>query len=102
MSVAGSPLLRLFVSYDIACQWHENLWERMKLFEFDIQFKEGENTSVSGPGARRDQLDIHFQDSNWKKIVQLGRDLFPSSTFPRSGCLVGMILVAFVLPIDYK
>ncbi|KAF7349139.1 hypothetical protein MVEN_01436100 [Mycena venus] len=118
MSIAGSPLLRLFVSYDIACQWHKNIWDRMKLFELNVQFKEDENsispahielcnilfsfnltpfmgrtdgeapergwadanrlansTSVSGPGARRDQLDHHFQDSNWKKIVHLGRDL---------------------------
>ncbi|KAJ7776683.1 hypothetical protein B0H14DRAFT_2631689 [Mycena olivaceomarginata] len=29
------------------------------------------STSVSGPGARRDTLDVHFQDSNWKKIVKL-------------------------------
>ncbi|KAF7372487.1 hypothetical protein MVEN_00110400 [Mycena venus] len=126
MSIAGSPLLRLFVSYDITCQWHKNIWDRMKLFELDVQFKEdkkyivflvpkfhlpthielcnilfsfnltpfvgrtdGEaperswadtnrlanNTSVSGPGAPRDTLDHHFQDSNWKKIVHVGRDL---------------------------
>ncbi|KAJ6582404.1 hypothetical protein B0H19DRAFT_892358, partial [Mycena capillaripes] len=28
-SLAGSPLTRLYVSYDIACQWHKNIWERM-------------------------------------------------------------------------
>ncbi|KAJ7886289.1 hypothetical protein B0H13DRAFT_2342938 [Mycena leptocephala] len=26
------------------------------------------STSISGPGARRDKLDTHFQDWNWKKI----------------------------------
>jgi hypothetical protein len=123
MSLAHSPLLRLYVSYDIACQWHKNLSERMKLFDSEIQFKDGEkfivflvpkfhlpahielcnilfsfnltpfvgrtdgeapergwadanrlanSTSVSGPGTRRDALDIHFQDANWKKIVKLG------------------------------
>ncbi|KAJ6582403.1 hypothetical protein B0H19DRAFT_930041 [Mycena capillaripes] len=30
------------------------------------------STSVSGPGARRDALDVHFQDWNWKKLVALG------------------------------
>ncbi|KAJ7787039.1 hypothetical protein B0H14DRAFT_2629794 [Mycena olivaceomarginata] len=30
------------------------------------------STSISGPGARRDTLDAHFQYSNWKKIVRLG------------------------------
>jgi hypothetical protein len=31
------------------------------------------STSISGPGARRDTLDAHFQYSNWKKITKLGR-----------------------------
>ncbi|KAJ7940113.1 hypothetical protein B0H13DRAFT_1496093, partial [Mycena leptocephala] len=29
MSLFGSILLTLFVSYDIACQWYKNIWERM-------------------------------------------------------------------------
>ncbi|KAJ6517927.1 hypothetical protein C8R47DRAFT_959948, partial [Mycena vitilis] len=43
MSLAGSPLLRLFVSYDIACQWHKNLWGRMEKFSTyeGVVFKEG-------------------------------------------------------------
>jgi hypothetical protein len=125
MSLAGSPIKRLYVSYDIACQWHKNISERMKIFDFDdVQFKDGEkyvvflipkfhlpahielcnimysfnlapcvgrtdgeapergwadanrlanSTSISGPGARRDKLDTHFQDWNWKKIVGLGK-----------------------------
>ncbi|KAJ6466504.1 hypothetical protein DFH09DRAFT_1485378 [Mycena vulgaris] len=125
MSLANSPLIRLYVSYDIACQWHKNIWERMKLFsEYEgATFKDGKkfvvflvpkfhlpahieecnvlfsfnltpfvgrtdgeapergwsdanrlanSTSISGPGARRDALDIHFQWWNWKKIVALG------------------------------
>ncbi|KAF7306198.1 CxC2 domain-containing protein [Mycena indigotica] len=28
-SVSGTDLVSFFVSYDIACQWHINLWERM-------------------------------------------------------------------------
>ncbi|KAJ7810115.1 hypothetical protein B0H13DRAFT_2248680 [Mycena leptocephala] len=114
-SLAGSPLQRLYVSYDIACQWHKNIRERMKIFDYEgVQFKDGEkyvvflvpkfhlpahielcnilfsfnltpfrgwadanrlanSTSISGPGARRDMLDAHFQYWNWKKIIALGR-----------------------------
>ncbi|KAJ7736186.1 hypothetical protein DFH07DRAFT_966910 [Mycena maculata] len=27
VSIVGSPLMRFFVSYDIACQWHINIWK---------------------------------------------------------------------------
>ncbi|KAF7349654.1 CxC2 domain-containing protein [Mycena sanguinolenta] len=126
MSMVGSLLLWLFLSYDIACQWYKNLWTRMSIFPEDVRWKadkekkkkvvflvpkfhlpahiekcnidfsfnltpfvgrtDGEapergwadanrlanSTSISGPGARRDTLDAHFQYSNWKKIVRLG------------------------------
>ncbi|KAJ7884172.1 hypothetical protein B0H14DRAFT_2339297 [Mycena olivaceomarginata] len=126
MSLAGCLLLQLFVSYDIACQWYKNLWERMRIFDPHVQLKEGEkivgflvpkfhlpahiescnllfsfnltpfvgrtdgeapergwadanrlahSTSVSGPGARRDTLEVHFQYWNWKKIMRLGSTL---------------------------
>ncbi|KAJ7775778.1 hypothetical protein B0H14DRAFT_2401678, partial [Mycena olivaceomarginata] len=32
-SIAGSPLLRFFVSYDIACQWHINIWRRLAAYQ---------------------------------------------------------------------
>ncbi|KAJ7795160.1 hypothetical protein B0H14DRAFT_2391995 [Mycena olivaceomarginata] len=123
MSLEGSALLWLYVSYDIACQWYKNIWTRMQIFPEDIQFKNDEknlvflvpkfhlpahieecniqfsfnltrfvgrtdgeapergwadanrlanSTKISGPGARRDTLDAHFQYSNWKKITKLG------------------------------
>lgn len=123
MSLAGSALLWLYVSYDIACQWYKNISTRMQIFAEDIQFKNKEknivflvpkfhlpahieecniqfsfnltrfvgrtdgeapergwadanrlanSTKISGPGARRDTLDAHFQYSNWKKITKLG------------------------------
>ncbi|KAJ7790154.1 hypothetical protein B0H14DRAFT_3571055 [Mycena olivaceomarginata] len=31
--IAGSPLLRFFVSYDIACQWHINIWRRLAAYQ---------------------------------------------------------------------
>ncbi|KAJ6483545.1 hypothetical protein C8R47DRAFT_1217624 [Mycena vitilis] len=127
MSLAGSAVSRLYVSYDIACQWHKTIWERMKLFvQYGVEFKDNKkwvvflvpkfhlpahielcnilfsfnltpfvgrtdgeapergwadanrlanSTSISGPGARRDTLDVHFQYWNWKKIVGLGKTL---------------------------
>jgi hypothetical protein len=132
MSLAGCILLQLFVSYDIACQWYKNIWERMRIFDPHAQLKGGKtsvgflvpkfhlpahiescnllfsfnltpfvgrtdgeapergwadanrlanSTSVSGPGARRDTLEVHFQYWNWKKIMRLGA----SSSFPVHG-----------------
>ncbi|KAJ6452171.1 hypothetical protein C8R47DRAFT_1083819 [Mycena vitilis] len=111
-SIASSPLVRLFVSYDIACQWHLNIWTRMfeyenttltiagvKYFSWLVpkfhlpahieacnlkrtakhQSVGGANanplagsTKEMGPGSRRDTLDDHFNDWNYKKIIALG------------------------------
>ncbi|KAG1836189.1 hypothetical protein C8R48DRAFT_751702 [Suillus tomentosus] len=116
----------LNVSYDIACQWHKNLWSRMKLLPdshhisyldvfihffipkfhlpahinkcqtvFSFNFTrfvgrtDGEapecswsninpvasSTKAMGPGCRRDTLDDHFGDWNWKKVIGLGASL---------------------------
>ena len=110
-------------SYDIACQWHKNLWERMKIFppeealsnsvksvlflvlkfhlpahveacnlQFSFNLTKGvgrtdgeapergwaninpaaQSTKEMGPGTRRDTLDDHFGDWNWKKTIKLG------------------------------
>ncbi|KAJ7449011.1 hypothetical protein FB451DRAFT_1102933, partial [Mycena latifolia] len=32
-SIAGTELVRFFVSYDIACQWHINIWNRMLKYD---------------------------------------------------------------------
>jgi hypothetical protein len=32
-SIAGSDLIRWFVSYDIACQWHLNIENRMRQYQ---------------------------------------------------------------------
>ncbi|KAJ7713966.1 hypothetical protein DFH07DRAFT_763169 [Mycena maculata] len=122
-SIVGSPLVRFFVSYDIACQWHINIWNRMVAYQdetitidgrgkfmtflvpkfhlpahieecnltfsfnltWDVGRTDGEapergwananplanHTKEMGPGARRDTLDDHWNDWNWKKIVAL-------------------------------
>ncbi|KAJ2936204.1 hypothetical protein H1R20_g890, partial [Candolleomyces eurysporus] len=33
-----------------------------------------------GPGMRRDTLDYHFGDYNWRKIIQLGNSLLKKMT----------------------
>ncbi|KAJ6532232.1 hypothetical protein DFH09DRAFT_1092897 [Mycena vulgaris] len=122
MSVVGTELVRLFVSYDIACQWHVNIWIRMTgyknealvldgveymmflvpkfhlpaqieacnlHFSFNLTryvgWTDGEapergwantnplasSTKEMGPGSRRDTLNDHFNDWNYKKIIGL-------------------------------
>ncbi|KAG1740076.1 hypothetical protein EDD22DRAFT_982245 [Suillus occidentalis] len=125
-TLRGTQLEMLNVSYDIACQWHKNLWARMQSFPqshgldylskvirffipkfhlpahvakcqmiFSFNFThfvgqmDGEapergwsninpvasSTKAMGPGCRRDTLDDHFGDWNWKKTVRLGASL---------------------------
>jgi hypothetical protein len=119
----GRSVDMLNISYDIACQWHKNLWARMSsmppnlhldhlskfirffvpkfhlpahirkcqtTFSFNFSKNVGRtdgeapergwsninpvasSTKEMGPGSRRDTLDDHFGDWNWKKIVGLG------------------------------
>jgi hypothetical protein len=120
-----SSLPYLNISYDIACQWNKNLWDRMtampislhldriqktirffvpkfhlpahistcqSMFSFNfgkhVGRTDGEapergwsnikpvasSTKEMGPGSRRDTLDDHFGDWNWKKLVGLGEN----------------------------
>jgi hypothetical protein len=121
--VLATVLIFLFISYDIACQWHKNFWKRMKIFPpdealsdtvkyirylipkfhlpahveecnlgFSFNLTKGvgrtdgeapergwaninpaaQSTKEMGPGSRRDTLDDHFGDWNWKKIIKMG------------------------------
>jgi hypothetical protein len=118
-----SSIASLVVSYDIACQWHKNLWIRMQSYppamhidhiNMNVRFvvpkfhlpahvekcqtafslnlevgmgrTDGEapergwantnristSTKEMGPGSRRDILDDHFGDWNWKKVCSMG------------------------------
>ncbi|KAG1837469.1 hypothetical protein C8R48DRAFT_751632 [Suillus tomentosus] len=122
-TLQGRCIDTLNVSYDIACQWHKNLWARMStipsnlhldhltksirffipkfhlpahilkcqtMFSFNFSKHVGRtdgeapergwsninpiasSTKEMGPGSRRDTLDDHFGDWNWKKVVGLG------------------------------
>ncbi|KAJ7070273.1 hypothetical protein B0H15DRAFT_918090 [Mycena belliarum] len=46
MGLAGSELSELYVSYDIACQWHKNIWERMRTFDKGVRFRQGQKYCV--------------------------------------------------------
>ncbi|KAH9482659.1 hypothetical protein JR316_0004759 [Psilocybe cubensis] len=126
-SIMRTAVKRIFVSYDIACQWYKNIWQRMgtmlpapmhisssvdniqflvpkfhiaaHIQECILKFSfnttkyvgrtDGEapergwsatnalatSTREMGPGFRRDTLDDHFNDWNWKKITGLGASL---------------------------
>ncbi|KAJ6554112.1 hypothetical protein B0H10DRAFT_2241606, partial [Mycena sp. CBHHK59/15] len=70
MSLAGSTVKHLYVSYDIACQWHKNIWQRMQLFDLDdVQFKNGDKFVVFL--VPKFHLPAHMR----LKIVALGRVL---------------------------
>ncbi|KAJ7127318.1 hypothetical protein C8R43DRAFT_957997 [Mycena crocata] len=46
MGLANSEISELYVSYDIACQWHKNIWERMQRFPTEIRFRKGKQYCV--------------------------------------------------------
>ncbi len=123
----------IVISYDIACQWGVNFWERVGIYSGDLvpvqtpdnitflvpkfhlaahiekcqrthSFNktpgvgrtDGEApertwassnlvasiTKEMGPGSRRDTLDDHFNDHNWRKVITFRESqllLFPNS-----------------------
>ncbi|KAG1870583.1 hypothetical protein DFJ58DRAFT_852169 [Suillus subalutaceus] len=102
-TLRGRCIDTLNVSYNIACQWHKNLWQRMSTMPLDLHLDHlatfvrffyvgrtdgkapergwsninpvASSTKEMGPGSRRDTLDDHFGDWNWKKVVGLGATL---------------------------
>ncbi|KAJ6597135.1 hypothetical protein DFH09DRAFT_1072042 [Mycena vulgaris] len=126
-SLEGSALQLFFVLYNIMCQWHKNVWDRMQIYPSNIQEEnekryfvflvpkfhlpahiescnisfsflltryvgqtDGEapergwahinrmatSTREMGPKLRREVLDDHFNDWNWKKILAMGVFMF--------------------------
>ncbi|KAG2740929.1 hypothetical protein P692DRAFT_20851259 [Suillus brevipes Sb2] len=115
-ALVGFTVTVLNISYDIACQWSKNLWNRMEhmparlhiphdnvlvryfvpkfhivahiaacQLTFSWNFTKwvgwasanrvASSTKEMGPGTRRDTLDDHFGDWNWKKTTTLGHTL---------------------------
>ncbi|KAJ7750618.1 hypothetical protein B0H16DRAFT_1318629 [Mycena metata] len=64
-SIAGSPLVRLFVSYDIACQWHIHVWDRLHHYQ-------DETITIDGVGkfvtflVPKFHLPAHIEECNLK------------------------------------
>ncbi|KAJ7079804.1 hypothetical protein B0H15DRAFT_953890 [Mycena belliarum] len=126
-SIEGLGVQLFFVSYDIACQWHKNIWDRMKIYPRDLCLENGGrffvflvpkfhlpahiescnvkysflltryvgqtdgeapergwaninrlamSTREMSPHLRREVLDDHFNDWNWKKILAMGVFMF--------------------------
>ncbi|KAK7049165.1 CxC2 domain-containing protein [Favolaschia claudopus] len=71
MGLAGSEVCQLFVSYDIACQWHKHLWERMKRFPLDIRLHEGKHYCVFL--VPKFHLPAHIEACNVKFSFHLTR-----------------------------
>ncbi|KAJ6529050.1 hypothetical protein DFH09DRAFT_1412508 [Mycena vulgaris] len=144
-SIEGTDNQLFFVSYDIACQWHKNIWDRMQIYPYDLQQENGGrffvflvpkfhlpahiescnikfsflltryvgqtdgeapergwaninplalSTREMGPHLRREVLDDHFNDWNWKKILAMGlfmydkiRDYIPAMVQTRRDTL---------------
>ncbi|KAJ6570826.1 hypothetical protein DFH09DRAFT_1362492 [Mycena vulgaris] len=73
-SIVGSPLVRFFVSYDIACQWHINIWNRMIKYD-------NEELTIDGAGkfmtflVPKFHLPAHIEACNLKFSFNLTRDV---------------------------
>ncbi|KAJ7761388.1 hypothetical protein B0H16DRAFT_1456135 [Mycena metata] len=71
-SIAGSPLVQFFVSYDIACQWHIHVWDRL------CQYQDGTIT-IDGFGkfvtflVPKFHLPAHIEECNLKFSFNLTR-----------------------------
>ncbi|KAJ7459006.1 hypothetical protein FB451DRAFT_1097561 [Mycena latifolia] len=73
-SIAGTELVRFFVSYDIVCQWHINIWIRM------LEYKNDEIT-LDGAGKfmtfliPKFHLPAHIEACNLRFSFNLTRDV---------------------------
>ncbi|KAJ7441892.1 hypothetical protein FB451DRAFT_1414473 [Mycena latifolia] len=74
-SITGTELMRFFVSYDIACQWHINIWTRM------LQYK-NDDITLDGAGrfvtflVPKFHLPAHIEACNLRFSFNLTRDKY--------------------------
>ncbi|KAJ7792839.1 hypothetical protein B0H14DRAFT_3094116 [Mycena olivaceomarginata] len=69
-SLAGSELLRYFVSYDIACQWWLNLWRRMLQYQDETLMLDGRGKSFTFL-VPKFHLPAHIEACNLKYSFNL-------------------------------
>ncbi|KAJ7772710.1 hypothetical protein DFH07DRAFT_953170 [Mycena maculata] len=73
-SIAGTELLKFFISYDIACQWHINIWKRMNNYK-------NEEITIPGKGrfftflVPKFHLPAHIEECNLRFSFNLTRDV---------------------------
>jgi hypothetical protein len=73
-SIGHSPLLRFFVSYDIACQWHINLWNRLSAYHDPVLTIDGtEKTFIFL--VPKFHLPAHIEACNLKYSFNLTPDV---------------------------
>ncbi|KAJ7749743.1 hypothetical protein B0H16DRAFT_1725007 [Mycena metata] len=71
-SIAGSPLVHFFVSYDIACQWHIHIWDRLRDYQ-------DETITIDGAGmfftflVPKFHLPAHIEECNLNFSFNLTR-----------------------------
>ncbi|KAJ7120591.1 hypothetical protein C8R43DRAFT_1136756 [Mycena crocata] len=72
-SIAGTDIDRFFVSYDIACQWHKNLWVRMSNYAPELWF-EGDRKYMTFL-VPKFHLPAHIEECNLRFSFNLTRDV---------------------------
>ncbi|KAK6969028.1 hypothetical protein R3P38DRAFT_2671570 [Favolaschia claudopus] len=73
-SIHGSPLLRFVVSYDIACQWHIKIWERMLGYNDATLLVDGRGKFFTFL-VPKFHLPAHIEECNLKFSFNLTRDV---------------------------
>ncbi|KAK7017285.1 hypothetical protein R3P38DRAFT_3320598 [Favolaschia claudopus] len=73
-SIAGTPLLRFFLSYDIACQWHLNLFSRLEYYADDELTFDGTGKFFTFL-VPKFHLPAHIESCNLKFSFNLTRDV---------------------------
>ncbi|KAJ7078755.1 hypothetical protein C8R43DRAFT_1092902 [Mycena crocata] len=63
-SVADTGLMRFFVSYDIACQWHVNIWKRMETYAPELRLREDNEKMFVTFLVPKFHLPAHIESCN--------------------------------------
>ncbi|KAJ7148836.1 hypothetical protein C8R46DRAFT_855995, partial [Mycena filopes] len=73
-SIADTELCRFFVSYDIACQWHSNIWTRMNSYDQELHIREDDKIFFVFL-VPKFHLPAHIEACNIKFSFNLTRDV---------------------------
>ncbi|KAJ6553851.1 hypothetical protein B0H10DRAFT_2241820 [Mycena sp. CBHHK59/15] len=72
-SLVGTDLVRFFVLYDIACQWHTNIWNRLATYERSIKMVGGNKFIVFL--VPKFHLPAHIEACNLHFSFNITRDV---------------------------